>query len=301
MRARTALAGNARTCHALASKRPQNCCPFARSIAAVCTRWEPYTCRNCADTSGYGRPPVSPGHFASVSNMETESQKIQHWTAEQPNFEDETTLDDIRVIPLPHRLAKRMVERQHYLHSMPGGTELCFGVVACGRLSGVVTLGAGPFNAYRLVEGAEPPDCLVLTRLWLGDELPRNSESRMIGQILRILKRSTDVKFIVTYADPAHGHVGTIYQATNWVYTGLSEATSMLETGDGVIHHSRSLAYNFGTHNTGFLTARGLDIKKVSTHPKHRYIYFLDRSYRDRLLKPVFPYPKHEEEPCASA
>ena len=90
----------------------------------------------------------------------------------------------------------------------------------------MIVLGVGPFNAHKLVEGAEPEDCLTLTRYWLSDDLPKNSESRVLGIVLRSLRRHTHLKFIVTYADPAHGHLGVIYKATNFVYTGLSSAAN---------------------------------------------------------------------------
>lgn len=202
---------------------------------------------------------------------------------------------DLRVIPLPHRVAKQVVEKNHYLHSMPGGTELCFGVLADSRLKGVLTLGAGPANAYRLVDSARREDCLVLSRYWLSDDLPKNSASRILGMTMRVLKRSTDVKFVVTYADPVHGHAGIIYQASNWIYTGFSEAVPMFDLGDGVARHSRSVSYSLGTHNTTFLAARGIRMKKVPQQPKHRYVYFLDRSWRSRLSKPELPYPKQLE------
>jgi hypothetical protein len=98
------------------------------------------------------------------------------------------------------------VERHHYLHSLPSGTRLSFGVFNDSRLMGTLTLGVGPLNAYSLVDGATPDDCLTLTRLWLSDELPRNSESRFIGVVLRSLKRHTSLKFLVSYDDPAQGH-----------------------------------------------------------------------------------------------
>jgi hypothetical protein len=128
-------------------------------------------------------------------------------------------------------LAKRLLEREHYLHSLPGGTKLAFGAFSGTRLMGALTLGAGPANAYALVNGATPDDCLTLSRLWLSDELPRNSESRFIGIVIRALKRNTGLSFLVSYADPAQGHLGTIYQATGWVYTGLSQATPLYDTG----------------------------------------------------------------------
>ena len=175
---------------------------------------------------------------------------------------------NLNVIPLPRRLAKRVIEKEHYLHSMPGGTDLCFGVLTDGRLQGALTFGAGPANAYRLVDGADPDDCLTLTRFLLGDDLPHNSASRVIGETIRILRRSTDVKFIVTYADPAYGHTGTIYQALNWLYTGLSEPTPRFDLGDGIVRHSRSVAHELGTHNTRFLEAQGLYMKKIRQQPK---------------------------------
>jgi hypothetical protein len=148
--------------------------------------------------------------------------------------------------------AKELLERHHYLHSLPGGTKLCFGVFSGQRLLGALTLGAGPTLAYSLVEGAQPEDCLTLTRLWLADELPPNSESRVIGIILRALKKNTTLKFLVSYADPAQGHMGTIYQATGWLYTGLSSAMPLYDMGDGIARHSRSVSHAFGSHYTKY-------------------------------------------------
>jgi hypothetical protein len=100
------------------------------------------------------------------------------------------------------------------------------------------------------------------------------------------------LKFVLAYSDPAAGHLGTIYQATNWLYTGLSSATPLYDIGDGIMHHSRSLAHQLGSHSIRYLTYRGIVVKTVPQMAKHRYIYFLDDSWRTRLLVPVLPYPK---------
>ena len=117
-------------------------------------------------------------------------------------------LHDIIVRPIPQRVAKPIVEREHYLHSIPGGTHMAFGVFLELRLLGVVTIGAGPMNAYSLVAGAIPEDCLSPTRLWLSDVLPRRSESRVLGIVLRAPKRHPDLKFLLADADPQQGHAG---------------------------------------------------------------------------------------------
>jgi hypothetical protein len=203
------------------------------------------------------------------------------------------------VQPIPFVAAKQIVVRHHYLHSLPGGTKLAFGAFVEGKLLGAITFGVGPYNAFALVEGAHPDDCLTLTRLWLSEKLPSNSESRVISVCLRYLRKYTALKFIITYADPAQGHVGTIYQATGWIYTGLSEATPQFDIGDGVARHSRSLAHAFGSHSLKYLSGCGLKIKVLPRIPKHRYVYFLDKNCRNRLRALVLPYPKKEtDETC---
>ncbi len=201
-------------------------------------------------------------------------------------------LQHISVQPVPLTIARDLIVREHYLHSIPGGTGLTFGVFHRDSLLGALSLGVGPKNGYRLVDGATPDDCLALTRLWLSDELPGNSESRVLGVVLRALKRHTDVKFVISYADPSQGHVGTIYQATGWTYTGLSQSTPLVDLGDGIARHSRSVAHAFGTHSLRHFTDNGVDVSIVPQAAKHRYLYFLDSSYRQGLIVAELPYPR---------
>ena len=204
-------------------------------------------------------------------------------------------LHSIRIAPIPIPFAKHLLVRNHYLHSFPGGTQLSFGVFSETRLAGAITFGVGPTNAHRLVDDAVSRDCLTLTRLWLDDELPKNSESLVIGLCLRSLRRHTDVKFVLSYADPAQGHIGIIYQATNWIYTGPSSAMPLYDIGDGVPRHSRTLSHDIGSHSMRHFADHGVTVKKIPQLPKHRYIYFLDRRWRKRLCGPEHSYPKLED------
>ena len=179
--------------------------------------------------------------------------------------------------------AKEVIVKNHYLHSLPGGTQLAFGVFLDRRLMGAITLGVGSFNAHSLVEGGSARDCLTLSRLWLADELPKKSESKVIGTVLKFLKKHTNLKFLLSYADPAQNHTGTIYQATGWLYTGLSDAMPLYDIGDGKPRHSRSLAHAFGTHSLKHFKRHGVEVKLVPQEAKHRYVQFLDRDWQDRL------------------
>lgn len=203
-------------------------------------------------------------------------------------------LQTILIRPIPLITAKTILEHSHYLHSFPGGTKLTFGTFVNHRLLGAITLGCGPFLAYHLVDNASPEDCLTLTRLWLSDELPRNSESRVLGIIIRTLRHNTNIKFLVSYSDPAAGHIGIIYQATGWLYTGRSSAMPLYDLGDGHARHSRSLAHTLGSHSTQYFADHGIDITLIPQKAKHRYIYFLNPSWKQRLNVPVLPYPRKE-------
>jgi len=204
-------------------------------------------------------------------------------------------LHALRILPVPLLLAKKVLEHEHYLHSMPGGTMLTFGVYLKSRLMGAISFGAGPAQAFNLLKEAKREDCLTLTRLWLSDDLPRNSESHVLGFMLRSLRLHTSVKFLVSYADPSQGHLGIIYQATGWLYSGLSSAMPLYDLGDGVPRHSRSVAHSVGSHSLHYLARHGVKVTQIPQAAKHCYIYLLDASLKDRLKAPILPYPKKEE------
>ena len=205
------------------------------------------------------------------------------------------TLHSLQVGPIPMKIAKTLVTANHYSHTFPGGSQLAFGVFSGPLLLGVLVLGVGSFNSSSLVVGADRGSCITLTRLWMSDELPKNSESRVTAIVLRSLARHTDLKFILTYADPAQGHVGTIYQATGWLYTGFSDATAYYTLHGGNPRHSRSFSHAFGTRSMDHFRRHGVDVRLVQQEAKHRYIYFLDPDWRASLKVPALPYPKKEK------
>ena len=210
----------------------------------------------------------------------------------RPGSSPRAALQNLRVTPISLGIAKRVLTKNHYLHSLPGGTQLAFGFFIGSRLMGALTIGCGHSQAYRLVKSAGPDDCAVLTRLWLSDELPANSESRVIGIVLRALRKNTGLKFLLSYADPSQGHVGTIYQAIGWIYTGESDAVPLYCLGEDAPRHSRSFSHVFGTRSKKHFERLGVELKTVPQGAKHRYIYFLNPTWKDRLKAPILPYPK---------
>lgn len=118
-------------------------------------------------------------------------------------------------------LANEIIVKNHYLHR---GTpsSVAFGLYTPkGVLCGVVTYAtpASPSLTKGLV-GAENKHLVgELTRLWVDDRVPKNGESFLIGSTMK----ESGFEVLVSFADTKEGHVGTVYQATNWLYTGLSD------------------------------------------------------------------------------
>ena len=184
-----------------------------------------------------------------------------------------------------------MMRERHYLKSMPGVVRDCFAVELDGELLGGVVFTAGARHAHRLLAGATPQQVVTLARLWLADELPANSESRVLGVVLRQLAHGRRCKLILSYADPAAGHVGTIYQASGWTYMGNTEPERYFVL-DGKRIHPRSASERFGSNSVAHLRRTGLDITAHKSPPKHRYAFVLDPLWRWRLRGVPQSYPK---------
>ena len=201
-------------------------------------------------------------------------------------------LKHLDVRPAPAASIAGLVAREHYLHSMPAAACLCFAIYHDSMLLGAVVFTAGARHGYRLLQAARPQEVVTLARLWLSERCPKNSESRVIGVVLRHLRRHSDWKLLLSYADPSAGHVGTIYQATGWLYLGQGAASSYLDMGDGRLQHPRSVYEQYGSNAVRHLRNTGIPATRRYLPGKHRYAYVLDPAWRWRLTAHPQPYPR---------
>ncbi len=208
-----------------------------------------------------------------------------------------STFDALEVRLVPAADVAPLMTDHHYLHAMPRAARRCFGIFQDGPLVGGAVFTIGSRHAGTLLSGADPRLVATLARFWLADTVPPNGESRVLGVILRTLKRTTDWKAIVSYADPAAGHRGTIYQATGWLYLGTTTAERYVALADGSRHHPRSIFTRYGTNSPDHLSRTGVPASRVWTPPKHRYLYVLDPKWRWRVRLPAQPYPKDRGPP----
>ena len=171
-------------------------------------------------------------HFSETSSGTDATSVRGNDTGDQEVSQPYKTID-VQYKRISHALATETVIREHYLHRKCPISH-SFGAFVGDELKGVVTVGvpaswsarAGlvgeTYKQYKSNPLSRANDVHELNRLWMADELPRNSESRFVGWCLRQLRRHNPSIILVSYADGSMGHVGWVYQATNFFYTGTS-------------------------------------------------------------------------------
>lgn len=201
-------------------------------------------------------------------------------------------------------LCRKMVLKHHYSGRVPG-IKFCWGLWIGSELVGCVVYSVPA--SYTLCKGVCGPEyktnVLELSRLVIVTKR-ENAASLLVGTSLRELGRA-ESWVIVSYADCNQhvGHIGYVYQATNWLYTGHGNAEPLWqhpETGEVVSYTRRHIddkARKFGLEWT--------DLVKIKQVGKHRYVTFagnrcFKKQARAVLRYKVLPYPKgptarHEE------
>lgn len=185
-------------------------------------------------------------------------------------------------------MAQAIVKKHHYL-KRSASAMFTFGLFDGMDLIGVAIYGkpASPSLCIGICGPEESENVVELTRLWIEDGTPKNTESFFIGQTLKLLPKPYDI--VVSYAEIGAGHSGVIYQATNWIYTGLSDAHVEWRLDEATNKHTRHL---FDEHG-GIEKAKEFFGERLQRHErgrKHRYIMFLGSKSRRKQLKSKLRY-----------
>jgi hypothetical protein len=128
-------------------------------------------------------------------------------------------------------------------------------------------------------------DVLELNRLCLKYNR-KNEASYLVGNSLKKLPRN---KIIVSFADTEQGHKGTVYQATNFLYCGLSAKRTDWKVKGKEHLHGQTIADEFrGVKNRAqaMRDKYGEDFYLAPRPRKHRYIFIAgDKSYKKSVKK----------------
>lgn len=206
------------------------------------------------------------------------------------------------VKPIAAKDANRIVQSLHYSGKTVQNSQLHLGVFLDGKCGGAMQFGPSldKRKMLGLVEGTLWNEFIELNRMAFADWLPRNGESRAIGYAFRWMKKQyPQIKWCVSFADGTQCGDGTIYRASGFVLSGITNNSTLYEFPDGerVSDIGIKTGYEWQVKKFGrkimgqaaLQQAKKMGATKLSGF-QLRYIYFLDPSARQRLTVPILPF-----------
>jgi len=182
----------------------------------------------------------------------------QRWTADRACRWRHVASEPINprayaVEPLSEPLARAFVESRHYSGTYPAD-RLRYGLWRGPELVGAAVLSVPAQAAVLSIPFPQLQpyvESLELGRFVLADDVPGNGESWFLARVFDLAARA-GIRGVVSFADPEPrlttqgdvvfpGHVGTIYQASNAVFTGRGTARSLKLLPDGTVLSPRAL------------------------------------------------------------
>lgn len=213
---------------------------------------------------------------------------------------------DMNLIQVDAKFARPYIATFHYSGSLPDSSKYIYAGYLGNKLCGVIVygMGAGKNQYTSIIPEIQNGQYVELTRLWCANDMPKNTESKIVSESLK--KLPPEIKLVISFADSSKGHSGTIYQATNWHYLGINNGGKVLITEDGTEQHTRLL---------GIYKTRHPELKKKTNDEimemygwtygaagkKNRYVYFLgDKKTKKTMYKQIkeriLPYPKYDKK-----
>ena len=198
--------------------------------------------------------------------------------------------EDYKVKSIKTELCKEWLLYKHYAKRIPS-ISYAFGLFEGDILQGILTIGKPPSPSLCVGVCGEHNSKFVyeLNRLCVNDDLKKNVLSYFVSQCLKKINNI----ILVSYADTSQNHNGYIYQATNWIYTGLSAKRTERYDIDNPNRHSKSVTEN---KNINYQ-----DLAVRERPQKHRYIFFIaskkqKKRWNRELNYPICDYPKGQNK-----
>lgn len=188
-----------------------------------------------------------------------------------------------QVILCNREFVKNFIECYHYSKNINGiHSNFCFALLYRDSIIGAMIYGRIAMKNVWKKYAKKESDIIELRRLCLIDNTRKNSESFFIGKTLKYLKKQTNIKMVISYADPFYSHSGAIYKATNFKHVGYT-AKSRVIFYNNKNYHDKCIR----TKYKGVLKPYAIKIKQA--------LLTGEAVYCDRPGKHIYLYNFHKE------
>lgn len=208
--------------------------------------------------------------------------------------------DNFSVKKIPSQETYEWLLKKHYAKRIPS-ISYAFGLYEDKKLIGVCTFGTPSSSPLRVgVAGLDYVDVILeLNRLCI-ESKEVNITSWFVSKCLKHIGN----KIIISYADTEQGHIGKIYQACNFLYTGLSAKRTDWKIKGKEHLHGQTIGDESRGHKNRVEYMRkkyGDDFYLKDRPRKHRYIYITGtKKFRKQSLinlrYSIVDYPKGDTQ-----
>ena len=194
----------------------------------------------------------------------------------------------MRIVKATHKAVEYACKHFHYAKSVPtvqyaynvynGDNEWC----------GVIVFGGGANNNLASSFDMNSGEVLELERVALNGK--QEQTSKAVALALKQLHKDDPLcKIVVSYSDHRQKHIGTIYQATNFLYLGVTVTSDTQYFYKGKWTHERTI----NSKKDRDLLKQTL--RKRENSNKFKYVYVYDKKLREKIRVKAKAYPKLED------
>jgi hypothetical protein len=228
---------------------------------------------------------------------------------------------EIIVKVIPAKIANEFVKIHHYSGKVVANSLIHFGCFLDDKLHGVLSYGNSMQKSHliNLVETENKTtnqkwnEFIELNRMAFDDYLPKYSESRCIAISIKLIKKNApQIKWIVSFADGLQCGDGTIYRASGFVLTGITEYKEFYELPNGEVVLGATLRLSgytnwlkpFITKEKFNLISNGgsksrpvmeyIGAKQLEGGYSFRYIYLIDKTCK--ITVPILSFSEIDKQ-----
>ena len=212
-----------------------------------------------------------------------------------------SSLQNYEITEIDYNMAKEFILRYEWLGNM-GTSKYCYGMLFSGQLASVVCYGApvAPSKYAKILGFNNFNSIIQLCRGATAYWAPKYVPSKLISYTIKLINKKLGVRAVIAYADPLAGEIGTIYQACNAFYIGMtSPGGGKRYIINGHSYDPRKVHKKFGSRAQNHLSVIDPNYKVQTINSKHRYLFILGTNYErelvfNRIKDIILEYPKRD-------
>ena len=217
-------------------------------------------------------------------------------------YPNDVCLKTATICEISFKEAKDIIMKYEWLQSMPHrfGYRVSHGIFFNKSLGGALVYAQPQVRSMNLFNKDYGSKSVIqLSRGACSHWTPKGTATKLIAKSSKILKKE-GIKAIVAYCTPEAGEIGTIYQASNFMYFGQTNSSFEYYIDDRWIgersfaHKKKWLDSLDGNIKEKYEEAFK-NIKKRKVKPRYKYIKLLDRQAKINFQHESLPYPKRKK------